>query len=65
MIDPKSELQKLKCNLFARRDTVNEAMIAATDFIEGINSRDRGVAYTALYIVVNTMAHLEENRNEI
>jgi len=54
------ELNELATNLqsplFATRDTIEEAFHYAHTVIEAIPTSDRGAAYTALYVVVNTIA---------
>ena len=46
----------LQSPLFATRDTIEEAFNYAHTVIEAIPTSDRGAAYTALYVVVNTIA---------
>lgn len=46
----------LQSPLFATRDTIEEAFHYAHTVIEAIPTSDRGAAYTALYVVVNTIA---------
>jgi len=54
------ELNELATNLqsplFATRDTIEEAFHFAHTVIEAIPTSDKGAAYTALYVVVNTIA---------
>ena len=52
----------LKCQLFADRgDNVAEAMKYAYKLIETLPKVDRAAAYTALHVVLNTIANaLEE-----
>ena len=54
------ELNELATNLqsplFATRDTIEDAFHYAHTVIEAIPTSDRGAAYTALYVVVNTIA---------
>jgi len=54
------ELNELATNLqsplFATRDTIEDAFHFAHTVIEAIPTSDRGAAYTALYVVVNTIA---------
>jgi hypothetical protein len=54
------ELNELATNLqsplFATRDTIEEAFHFAHTVIDAIPTGDRGAAYTALYVVVNTIA---------
>ena len=52
----------LKCQLFADRgDNVAEAMQYAYKLIESLPKGDRAAAYTALHVVLNTIANaLEE-----
>ncbi len=54
------ELNELATNLqsplFATRDTIEEAFHYAHTVIDAIPTSDRGAAYTALYVVVNTIA---------
>ena len=54
------ELKALATNLqsplFATRDTIEDAFHYAHTVIEAIPTSDRGAAYTALYVVVNTIA---------
>jgi hypothetical protein len=54
------ELNELATNLqsplFATRDTIEDAFHYAHTVIEAIPASDRGAAYTALYVVVNTIA---------
>jgi hypothetical protein len=46
----------LQSPLFATRDTIQDAFHYAHTVIEAIPTSDRGAAYTALYVVVNTIA---------
>jgi len=46
----------LQSPLFATRDTIEDAFHYAHTVIEAIPTSDRGAAYTALYVVVNTIA---------
>jgi hypothetical protein len=46
----------LQSPLFATRDTIEEAFHFAHTVIEAIPTSDKGAAYTALYVVVNTIA---------
>ncbi len=46
----------LQSPLFATRDTIEEAFHYAHTVIDAIPTSDRGAAYTALYVVVNTIA---------
>lgn len=48
--------RNLQSPLFATRDTVEDAFHYAHTVIEAIPASDRGAAYTALYVVVNTIA---------
>jgi hypothetical protein len=54
------ELNELATNLqsplFATRDTIQDAFHYAHTVIEAIPTSDKGAAYTALYVVVNTIA---------
>ena len=54
------ELNELATNLqsplFATRDTIEDAFHFAHTVIEAIPTSDKGAAYTALYVVVNTIA---------
>jgi hypothetical protein len=54
------ELNELATNLqsplFATRDTIEDAFHYAHTVIEAIPTSDKGAAYTALYVVVNTIA---------
>ena len=67
------ELKALATNLqsplFATRDTIEEAFHFAHTVIEAIPTKDRGAAYTALYVVVNTIAEevkrLTEQEEEV
>ena len=51
--------QEIRCNLFASRDTVPEAL----DYAITVLARDP-VALTALYVVLNTVAN-QIMRNEL
>lgn len=55
-----SKLNELATNLqsplFATRDTIEEAFHYAHTVIEAMHIEDRGAAYTALYVLVNTIA---------
>jgi hypothetical protein len=46
----------LQSPLFATRDTIEDAFHYAHTVIEAIPTSDKGAAYTALYVVVNTIA---------
>ena len=46
----------LQSPLFATRDTIEDAFHYAHTVIEAMPTSDRGAAYTALYVVVNTIA---------
>jgi hypothetical protein len=67
------ELNELATNLqsplFATRDTIEDAFHFAHTVIEAIPPSDRGAAYTALYVVVNTIAEevkrLTEQEEEV
>jgi hypothetical protein len=48
--------RNLQSPLFATRDTIEDAFHYAHTVIEAIPASDRGAAYTALYVVVNTIA---------
>jgi hypothetical protein len=51
----------LKCQLFADRGTdVAEAMKYAYKLIETLPKADRAAAYTALHVVLNTVANAME-----
>jgi hypothetical protein len=51
----------LKCQLFADRGTdVAEAMKYAYKLIESLPKADRAAAYTALHVVLNTVANAME-----
>jgi hypothetical protein len=54
------ELNELATNLqsplFATRDTIEDAFHFAHTVIDAIPTSDKGAAYTALYVVVNTIA---------
>ena len=51
----------LKCQLFADRGTdVAEAMKYAYKLIETLPKGDRAAAYTALHVVLNTVANAME-----
>jgi hypothetical protein len=51
----------LKCELFADRGTdVAEAMKYAYKLIETLPKADRAAAYTALHVVLNTVANAME-----
>jgi hypothetical protein len=51
-------VKEIRCNLFATRDTVDEAL----EYAMMVMSRDPGML-TALYVVLNTVANQIE-RNE-
>jgi hypothetical protein len=52
----------LKCQLFADRGTdVAEAMKYAYKLIESLPKGDRAAAYTALHVVLNTIANALED----
>ena len=52
----------LKCQLFADRGTdVAEAMKYAYKLIESLPKADRAAAYTALHVVLNTVANAMED----
>lgn len=64
------ELQKmakdLKCALFADRATLDEARNYADMVIGAINQADRMPAYTAMYVVLNTIARkIDETINPV
>lgn len=48
--------RNLQSPLFATRDTIEDAFHYAHTVIEAIPASDRDAAYTALYVVVNTIA---------
>ena len=49
-------LTSLKHGLFATRDSATEAFKYSFSLIETLPEKDRSVAYTALHVVVNTIA---------
>jgi hypothetical protein len=54
----------LKCQLFADRGTdVAEAMKYAYKLIETLPKADRAAAYTALHVVLNTVANAMEGES--
>jgi hypothetical protein len=54
----------LKCELFADRGTdVAEAMKYAYKLIETLPKADRAAAYTALHVVLNTVANAMEGES--
>lgn len=46
----------LQSPLFATRDTIEDAFHYAHTVIEAMPASNRGAAYTALYVLVNTIA---------
>jgi hypothetical protein len=49
---------QLKCQLFADRgDNITEAMAYAYTLIGSIAKKDQAAAYTALHVVLNTVAN--------
>ena len=53
----------LRCNLFAERETVAEAIDYAFDVLRRLEPDDRLMAYTAMMVLNNTIAKQIE-RNE-
>ena len=53
---PASIADQLRCNLFAERATVGEAMTFAYELIHTIQPQDRIAALTALHVLANTVA---------
>jgi len=47
--------------LFADRETIGEALKYAGDLIETLRPADRMVAYTAVYVVLNTALKVAES----
>ena len=55
--------QKLRKNMFSKRETIREAYDYAGSLIENMNSSDRIAALTALHVVLNTVADEIERRD--
>ena len=57
----------IRCNMFARRDTIEEAMEYFHELIRAMHpdSGDRMAALTGLYVVTNTIAYQLEKNKEI
>jgi len=54
--DTQELAQSLKHGLFSNRDTVGKAIEYAYQVIESLDGRDRILAFTALHVVLNTIA---------
>jgi len=46
----------IRCGIFAKRDTIEQALNHATATIEQLDSVDRAAVYTAFYVALNTVA---------
>jgi hypothetical protein len=61
MSDNMELVQQIRCNLFASRDTVDEAL----EYALMVMSQDPS-ALTALYVVLNTVANqIERNQQKV
>lgn len=54
----------LRVNLFADRESLNEAFITASNLIDTLDPRDRITALTAMHIVLNTVANILDQQGE-
>jgi DNA-binding GntR family transcriptional regulator len=52
----KQFLKSLKSDMFGSRDTTKEAIDYAHQLIESITSKDRIAAYTAMYVLLNSVS---------
>ena len=46
----------IRCGIFAKRDTIEQALNHATATIEQLDSVNRAAVYTAFYVTLNTVA---------
>jgi hypothetical protein len=46
----------IRCGIFAKRETIEQALNHATATIEKLDSADRAAVYTAFYVALNTVA---------
>ena len=56
--------KELKNGMFSSRKNVAEALTYAYDLIETMNGTDKMAAFTALHVVLNTLANQIE-KNEV
>lgn len=52
----KEFLKSLKSDMFASRDSTKEAIDYAHQLIESITPKDRIAAYTAIYVLLNSVS---------
>lgn len=58
----KQELTKaIRCNLFAKRDNLDEAFSYFYEVINRMDSKDKAAATTAMAVVLNTLADQMES----
>lgn len=55
----------IRCNMFGRRDTIEEALECFNVILKTLRPADRAGALTGLYIVTNTIAFQLEKNKEI
>jgi len=46
----------IRVGIFAKRDSINEALEYASEVIDNLQTYDKAVVYTALHVVLNTLA---------
>ena len=58
MIDTSKTLlaASIRVGIFAKRDSINEALEYASEVIDNLQTYDKAVVYTALHVVLNTLA---------
>ena len=58
-------IHAIKCGLFAKRNTIDEAMQVFHRYAQGLSPDDRLLIITGLHVVLNTVAYQLEINEQI